>query len=239
LDPLNGLATLADNSVDVTLTDPPYSDNLYSRTRTNKWDPRHPDKDVQKAQKSAHVLASRRIGAIEAILEEVCEHLLRLTRRWILIFCDDELAHKWREALGSAYVRTGLWVKTDPMPQLTGDRPAQGHEAFVLGHRPGQKRWNGGGRPGTYLVGTCKGKARPNHPCPKPLALMRQLVADFSEPGELVLDPFTGSGTTGVACRELGRNFVGWEKDPEYHALAERRIQGAALVPDPLQPELF
>jgi DNA modification methylase len=37
----------------------------------------------------------------------------------------------------------------------------------------------------------------------------------------------------------LGRNFVGWEKDPEYHALAERRIQGAALVIDPLQPELF
>ena len=55
---------------------------------------------------------------------------------------------------------------------------------------------------------------------------MEALVRDFTEPGETILDPFAGSGTTGIACIRLGRNFVGWERDPRYHAIALRRLAG-------------
>jgi site-specific DNA-methyltransferase (adenine-specific) len=65
------------------------------------------------------------------------------------------------------------------------------------------------------------------HPTQKPLALMRALVADFSDEGERILDPFAGSGSTAVACKELGRRFVGWELSPVYHAAAAGRINRA------------
>lgn len=68
------------------------------------------------------------------------------------------------------------------------------------------------------------------HPCPRSVAHMRWLVNWWSEPGETVLDPFMGSGTTWLACYELGRNFIGIEIDPESYAIAERRIHEAAPV---------
>jgi site-specific DNA-methyltransferase (adenine-specific) len=175
-------------------------------------------------------LAANKIGAIDDILDVVAAELLRVTRRWIVVFCDDEIAQRWRAAFGDAYVRTGIWVKTDPMPQVTGDRPAQGHEPAIIAHRPGRKRWNGGGRPATWIYGTSKGNERAPHPCPKPFALMRQLVADFSDPGERVLDAFSGSGTTGLACKAMGRSFLGYEINPEYAEIARRRIAGMDAV---------
>lgn len=63
------------------------------------------------------------------------------------------------------------------------------------------------------------------HPCQKNLNLMEELVARHSNPGDLVLDPFMGSGTTGVACRRLGRKFVGIEADKNYFNLARQRLE--------------
>jgi hypothetical protein len=65
------------------------------------------------------------------------------------------------------------------------------------------------------------------HPCVKSQALMKWLIGLVSFPGDTVLDPFMGSGTTGVACVQTGRRFVGVELDPEYHAIATRRIAQA------------
>ena len=72
------------------------------------------------------------------------------------------------------------------------------------------------------------------HKWPKPIELMRFLVTRWTRPGDTVLDPFMGSGTTGVACVQTGRNFVGIELDPGYFAIAQRRIADAAA-----QPRLF
>ena len=65
-----------------------------------------------------------------------------------------------------------------------------------------------------------------NHPTVKPVALMRYLVQLVTPTGSTVLDPFMGSGTTGMAARELGHRFVGCDLDPKYVEIAERRIQG-------------
>ena len=68
------------------------------------------------------------------------------------------------------------------------------------------------------------------HPTVKPIALMRYLVRLTKTPtGGVVLDPFMGSGTTGIACVLEGREFIGIEREPEYVAIAERRIQEAQL----------
>jgi len=65
------------------------------------------------------------------------------------------------------------------------------------------------------------------HPTQKPLLLMEHIVRDFTRPGDTILDPFMGSGTTGVACGHLGRRFVGIELDEGYFKIAEKRIRDA------------
>ena len=70
-------------------------------------------------------------------------------------------------------------------------------------------------------------KEKPNHPSPKPIEYMKKLVYRISEKDDTILDPFMGSGTTGVACVQTGRNFIGIEIDPTYFAIAEKRIKDA------------
>jgi DNA modification methylase len=69
------------------------------------------------------------------------------------------------------------------------------------------------------------GEIRSLHPTQKPLALLEWLIATYTNPGDTVLDPTMGSGTTGVACARLGRRFVGIEKDATYFAAAKARIE--------------
>lgn len=104
---------------------------------------------------------------------------------------------------------------------------------------------------GNYIpviaAGDWKWKARPNlitftvdvsekidHPSPKPLSAMIKLLNHYTEQGDTILDPFMGSGTTGVACMMTGRNFIGIEINPDYFAIAEERIKKATY-----QPSLF
>jgi len=72
------------------------------------------------------------------------------------------------------------------------------------------------------------------HPTQKPIGLMRWCVENYTNPNDTIFDPFMGSGTTGVAAIQLGRNFIGCEIDPDYFAIAEKRIHEATL-----QPQLF
>ena len=66
------------------------------------------------------------------------------------------------------------------------------------------------------------------HPTQKPLGVMRWIVENYSMVNDTIFDPFMGSGTTGVACMQLGRKFIGCEIDPGYYAIAEKRIKQAA-----------
>lgn len=88
-------------------------------------------------------------------------------------------------------------------------------------------------------VGSIKNKL---HPCPKPLGFSKWMVGKASVQGETVLDPFMGSGTTGVACAKLGRKFIGIEIDRKYFDIACKRIedaykQGDLFVDAPAKPK--
>ena len=63
------------------------------------------------------------------------------------------------------------------------------------------------------------------HPTQKEIKLVRKLIDGFSKEGDIVFDPFLGSGTTAVACKELGRNFIGFEISPEYCEIARKRVE--------------
>jgi site-specific DNA-methyltransferase (adenine-specific) len=155
---------------------------------------------------------------------------------WVLFFCQAEAAGDWRDALeaaGGKYKRTMIWVKPDSTPQLNGQMPAPGYESMPLAWCGiGHSRWNGGGKRGVYTHLTNQKDRDGRHPTEKPIPLMSELIADFTLPGDLILDPFMGSGTTGVACVKQGRRFVGIERDPKYFEVALDRITAAVSAPD-------
>ena len=84
-------------------------------------------------------------------------------------------------------------------------------------------KWNGGGRHAYWETNTCSGRERTEHPTQKPLDLMRMLVEDFTDPGDLVLDTHAGGGTTLLAAMLEGRRAIGAEVDEEaWHDARER-----------------
>jgi DNA modification methylase len=206
---------------DVTITDPPYSEHVHSCGMRGA------------AGWKGGIAVERDLGFAALSAETMwaaADGIARITRRWALVFSDTESSHLWRqafEAAGMEYVRTCFWRKLNGAPQFTGDRPAVACEAITVVHQKGRKRWNGGGKQGFYefpiVIDRGAGETRV-HTTQKPLALMEALVRDFSDPGELILDPFAGSGTTLVAAKRLGRRAIGFERMPDYAAIAQARV---------------
>ena len=217
-DCLRGMAGLPDGSADVVITDPPYEAEAHTSHRL-----------VARAGGKLEIEPLTFPPITEEQRAESARQMARIARRWILVFCQVEGAMKWRAALeagGAVYKRTCQWIKPDGKPQYSGDRPGIGYESIVACHAPGRSTWNGGGSHGVFIVNK-RGDPRTGHQTQKPLALMERLVRLFSDQGELILDPFTGSGSTGVAALRLGRRFAGWEMNPEYAEMARRRLAAA------------
>lgn len=247
-DCIEGMRALADDSVDHVITDPPYSQHTHDKQWASKalTDGKQRGKVSKKGRayaavssgfdglNFAHITAEQAAGC--------AKEWARISRRWVLVFTDLEGIEMWRSVLTSAgldYVRTCIWDKVDGAPQFTGDRPAAGAEAIVVAHRPGKKHWNGGGRRNVFRYEVNGQRGDKPHPTTKPLPLMLDLVELFTDSGDLVLDPFAGSGSTGVAARMLGRKFIGFELSADYHAIAARKIAGDEAKPNPAQPSLF
>lgn len=167
-----------------------------------------------------------------------------LVRKWSIVYSDVESAQDLRkqaEHAGATYVRTIPWVRWS-MPQTSGDRPTTGQEKLVLvwGDEPidldllhfwgamgGAKGWHGNGNLTHYAHTALRGKDK--HPTEKPLDQSLDLVVNYSEPGETVFDPFAGAGSIGLACRLLGRAYIGCELSPQWAERAARRIASAEL----------
>lgn len=229
-DCIAGLATLEDLSVDASISDPPFEAEAHTKQRRVK----RGEAMATESLPFAAITGDQRL--------RVAGEMARVTKRWCLVFCQVEATQAWADAFiagGLEYIRTMVWIKPDAMPQFTGDRPGMGYESIVVAHRKGRKRWNGGGRTGVFEYNKNGGPGAAPHPTTKPLPLMRELVELFTEPGDLVLDPFMGSGSTLVACKMLGRRGIGWELDQSYYEIACRRVAGDEAKPRLEQPSLF
>jgi site-specific DNA-methyltransferase (adenine-specific) len=172
----------------------------------------------------------------EDMRSEVAELTVNMSDGWVMYFCQAEAVTPWRDAIeaaGGKYKRTMVWIKPDSTPQLNGQMPAPGYESMPLAWCGiGHSRWNGGGRRGVFTHITNQPDREGTHPTEKPVPLMAELVTLFSQPGDLICDPFCGSGTTGIACVRTGRKFVGIELDQRYFDLTCRRISRALDAPD-------
>lgn len=174
------------------------------------------------------------------ITEELREFLSKWAaehcNEWALIFCQAEAIAAWRDCLveaGAKFKRAMIWVKPDGMPQYNGQGPAQGYESIAAAWcGSGHSKWNGGGRHGVFTCNKGEGTGPNLHETQKPVKLMEILVGLFSNWSDTIIDPFMGSGTTGVACAKMGRKFIGIEIDPKYFDIAYKRIEQAYRQPD-------
>lgn len=219
-DCLEILPTMAAKSAAHVITDPPYSEWCHSKNAKMLagTDGRGAkDRSLRSKIDFAHIAPAQ--------MRALGMEFGRLSMRWTLAFCDTELASDWISSLvagGQDHVRIGAWVKRGATPQFSGDRPGIAIESIVIAHAKGRKRWNGGGSHALWSYPLAREDRE--HTTQKPLPLMLELVELFTDPGDLVLDPFAGSGTTGVACLRMGRRFIGIEKDPAYAAIARERL---------------
>lgn len=222
---------------DHVICDPPYEAQAHTKQRTNQRPgseiPRHL-KQHRVDRHGKHEIAPMRFAPLTPRSRtEFAELMCHVSAGWVLVFCQGEALGLWRTALvtaGARWMRGAVWDKCGTgTPQITGDRPAQGWEAIAIAWAgEGRSRWNAGGKDGIWRCRSTwmserKGRAEA-HPTQKPLQLMEALVRDFTQPGQLICDPFMGSGTTGVAALRLGRRFLGCELDEEWHAKALRRL---------------
>lgn len=232
------LPAMPERAVDHVITDPPYAEKTHAGARSRV--------NTGRSAYAVYGGSEPSITFAPMSLEEFlafCADAVRVARRWVVMTCE------WRYALaiedaGLPLVRLGVWTKPDAAPQFSGDRPATGWEAVAILHRKGRKRWNGGGLPAVWRFGIHK---MPEHPTQKPLPLLKEWVTQFTDPGDVILDPFSGSGTTLLAALSLGRRAIGIDNDPAHCATARRRLEEASgqtglfagLPPAAATPDLF
>ena len=144
-----------------------------------------------------------------------------------------------------------VWHKTNPMPNFRGRRFTNAHETLLWCARDARSRYYFDYQAmkrlnddlqmrSDWLIPLCTGAeriktdGRKAHPTQKPEALLHRVILASTRPGELIVDPFFGSGTTGAVARRLGRRYLGIESEPAYVRLAGERIAGVgpALAPE-------
>ena len=175
-------------------------------------------------------------AAIDTIRPELVQVVSRLCDGWFIAFCTIEGVARWADCINASplkYKRGCIWVKPDCTPQLNGQGPAQGAECFVTAWGgKGHAKWNAGGKRGVYRHNVNQPDRHGAHPTEKPWRLFSELLTDFTNHGQTILDPFMGSGTTLVSCQKLGRLGTGIEIDPEYWTAACERVHKAWQEPD-------
>ena len=211
------LEGLAEASVDAVITDPPYDARTHGMAKSNST----------KATAGGRALSGSRAEFDSMSYEDhrrLFVKLGRITRGWVVSTLPTSTAFRFEmdPPEGLRVLRVGVWVKTNPMPIISADRPALGWEPIVCMLREDVKPfWFGGGKTINHVGPTSQGSG---HPTQKPIELVRRLVRSFSQPGNLILDPFAGSGTTLRAAADEGRRAIGYEAREDYCELSAARL---------------
>lgn len=218
-DCLDGLKNVQDDSVDLVVTDPPYRLVAGGSTKGGinnsgilKQQPRQV---IQKGMVFKHnsIVFADWIPEVYRVLKTGSHCYIMTNGR--------NLSELQRECEKSRLIYQNLlvWDKQNVTPSKWYMHRCE----FILMLRKGKaKNINNMGMPSLLSIQNNVG--RKVHPTEKPVDLMQILVENSTQVGDVVLDPFMGSGTTAVACLKTGRNYIGFELDEKYHAIAMQRI---------------
>jgi modification methylase len=245
-DCLDLLASLPEKSVDLVFADPPYNLQLrHELWRPNStlvdavddaWD-RFTDFAAYDAFTRAWLSACRRVLKDDGAL-------------WVIgSYHNIFRVGAALQDLGFWILNDVVWIKTNPMPNFRGVRFTNAHETLIWAARSSKSRYTFHHHAAKalnddlqmrsdWLLPICSGNERLKldgkklHPTQKPEALLYRLLTLTTDPGDVVLDPFFGSGASGAAAKKLGRHWIGIEREPAYIAAAQARLDA---IPAPTE----
>lgn len=232
------LKSLPENSVDLIFADPPYNlqlrNDLY-RPNMTKVDAVNDEWDRFETFKEYDEFTHNWLRAVKRVLKET-------GTIWVIgsyhnIFRIGAIM----QDLGFWILNDVLWIKTNPMPNFRGVRFTNAHETMIWAQKKKGSKYTFNHRSMKALnddlqmrsdweipLATGKQRLKVNgskaHSTQKPEALLYRIIMASSKPGDVILDPFFGSGTTGAVAKKLGRHWVGIERDEKYVKLAQKRI---------------
>lgn len=232
-DCLQAIQKLPFDSVDLVITDPPYNLGVFMKSRATNlqkmrsnffgaagWD----DLDYSEWEQSMNSFFSE--------LSRVCKKGSSLIVFMAIIKVESII--RMAEKYGFYYKTTGIWHKKNPMPRNMNLHFVNSTEAWIY--------FTFGAKCGTFNnqdkllhdfietpVAPKRERVHGNHPTQKPIGLIKFFVETLSNKSDTILDPFMGSGTTGVAAKQCGRNFIGIELDESYYKIASNRINEVIL----------
>ena len=205
-DCLEEMKKIPDGSVDMVLTDPPYGMSFQSNHRKEKYNTIKNDDSLE--WMNEFVSQSYRVA------KNNTAHY---------VFCSFHNIDIFKQAFEKKFKVKNIlvWEKNNTsMGDLKADFAPK--IEFILFLQKGRRLINGKRDPNIFKFARTGNK---NHPTEKPVDLNEYLLSKFSNETETILDPFMGSGTTGVACKNLNRNFIGIELDETYFNIAKDRIE--------------
>jgi site-specific DNA-methyltransferase (adenine-specific) len=231
-DCLEVMKDIPDKSVDMVLTDPPYNisklnDNR-DRSKLNSPIMRRKKALNYDFGKWDNLDREKFLEFTEKWLYE-CSRILKSDGTIISFFNKEDISFLgWTSKEWDIRTRTIFtWYKTNPVPSFRKVNYLSACEFIWIGSKGKFKTFNFKQQKEMHNFyktsnSSCYGET--NHPTEKPLSLLRHLIEIHSNENDTILDPFLGSGTTAVACKSLGRRYIGIEISPEYCDIARKRI---------------
>lgn len=241
------LKKLPDHSVDAVFADPPYNLQLGGDLRRpdhsevdavdDDWD-KFADFESYDAFTTAWLTECRRVLKPDGCLWVIGSYHNIFRVGYIL------------QNLGFWILNDVIWCKTNPMPNFKGTRFTNAHETLIWAAPSKQgkpcfnyeamKNFNDEKQMRSdWILPICSGKERLRtesgdkvHPTQKPESLLYRVIASSTRVGDVILDPFFGSGTTGAVAKKLGRHFIGIERDKGYARYAQARIDAITDIAD-------
>ena len=232
------LKTLPDQSIDLIFADPPYNLQLNKKL----WRPNQTLVDAVDDDWDQFQDFNSYDEFSQAWLEQSRRVLKENGTIWVIgSYHNIFRIGKIMQDLDYWFLNDVIWVKTNPMPNFRGVRFTNAHETLIWASKQQKSKYTFNYRAmknlngerqmrSDWIIPLCTGPERLKingkkaHSTQKPEALLYRIIVSSSNPGDVIFDPFFGTGTTGVVAKRMGRNWIGVERDPDYVKLAQTRI---------------
>ena len=208
-DCLELMKSIPDGSVDMVLTDPPYAINLTPQRDTSKF-------------KNTKVLNDNTLDWLPKMVEEC----YRISKNVVLVFCGWQNIDKFKIELEKKFAIKNILVWDKDWFGM-GNNYRPNYELCLLCCKTNITTKSN--NKSNILKYRRISPQKLLHSCEKPIPLLEDLITELSNPQDTILDCFMGSGSTGVACKNTNRNFIGIELDETYFEIAKKRIEGEQL----------
>jgi site-specific DNA-methyltransferase (adenine-specific) len=245
------LNTFPDKSVDLIFADPPYNLQL----QQDLWRPNMTKVDAV-VDEWDQFSSFQEYDAFSRKWLTACRRVLKETGSiWVIgSYHNIYRIGAILQDLGFWILNDVVWIKTNPMPNFRGVRFTNAHETLLWASKSKSSRYTFNYHAmkavnddlqmrSDWELPICTGSERLKidgikaHSTQKPEGLLRRVILSSSNPGDIVLDPFFGSGTTGAVAKKLQRNWIGIELDQKYIEIAQKRLD--SIIPDSKPEQIF